>query len=214
MRGNLINRYKREAVKYKITTIALSAVLVISAGSVGISSFAAKKDSKLVDSYFYDSSADDNYILGEYNWCLYDSVGNRNDLTVDNIRMIKELCKDYNLPVEVVLGIVMAGSDGYNYTKDSKSTAMGLFQVTYDTGKAYFDKYMADGKEYNHSDNLSSAFNIKLGVTILGEMYKESGSLLGAIQRYKGMDSIADFTKKINKFMSRKDLVLSDYIMN
>lgn len=206
---------KRSSSKRRrFLNIFLSVLAGLAIGSIGISSFASNKDDKIIEKFYYDDMANDKYILGEYHWCLYDLNGNRNDITVDDIRDVIEYSKEYNIPDNIALAVLMASSDGYNYTKDSKSTAIGMYQVTFETGKYYYDKYLNSGKEYEHSFNLKSDFNIELGVKILGEHYNETGSLLAAIQRYKGIDEITSFTSKMNKYLSRRGISLDNYILD
>jgi hypothetical protein len=155
---------------------------------------------------------DNSYLLDKYSYALYDSVGNRNDITADLLETLEESCAEWNVEPDLMLGVIMTESEGHANAKSSKSTATGFCQILKGTGKYVYEDILGNGKgTYNHSMAYNPELNIQMGVALMGTLQRQKGSVYRALQGYRGKSDISGYVKSINSHIGKVGLSVSSF---
>lgn len=143
----------------------------------------------------------------KYSYALYDTSGNRNDITEDLLQVLETSCNQWGVNPNLMLGIIMTESEGHSYAKNSKSTATGMCQILRGTGKYIYEDLLGNGKgTYNHQLAYDPATNVQMGVAYMGTLIKQRGSVYKAIQSYRGKTNVSGYVGKINSYMAKAGL--------
>lgn len=143
----------------------------------------------------------------KYSYALYDTSGNRNDITEDLLQVLETSCNQWGVNPNLMLGIIMTESEGHSYAKNGKSTATGLCQILKGTGKYIYEDLLGNGKgTYTHQLALDPSTNIQMGVAYMGTLIKQRGSVYKAIQSYRGKTNVSGYVGKINSYMAKAGL--------
>lgn len=132
-------------------------------------------------------------LLDTYKYCLKDTAGKQNDITVELLDLGERLMKDKGLDPNLLFGIIMVESEGHADATNKYSGAAGLGQFIPSTGKWIYEDKMG-GSGYNHAVTPHDPeINIRMMVTYLGILKtKYSNNTLRMLQEYCGGD--ADYT--------------------
>lgn len=127
-------------------------------------------------------------IMEKYNYALYDTNGDRNDITIDLLKQVEDKCNGTNIDPNLVLGIVMVESEGHAGVTNSHSGAAGLGQFMPDTGEFIANNYL--NLSYDHSVTpYDKETNINMMVEYLSYLYnKYNGDIISMIKEYSGGD--------------------------
>jgi hypothetical protein len=130
-------------------------------------------------------SYNDLKLYNEYRYVLnYPS----SDVTIDDVKMVEKICKQYGNIVNPHLWfsmIELESSYDSNAT-NSKSTARGWGQVLRGTGKWLYEDELKLG-HYNHATmGTDKEINARMSIYYLGMLIKESGGVQPALIHYNG----------------------------
>lgn len=135
-----------------------------------------------------DNMSYDVDLINKYNYALYDTAGNRNDITLDLLKLIDMKCNEKEIDPDLVLGIIMVESEGHSGATNSYSGAAGLGQFMPDTGEFVANKYL--NLSYDHSTTpYDSATNIFMMIEYLSYLYdRYYGDTVSVLMEYSGGD--------------------------
>jgi len=128
---------------------------------------------------------EDIRIYKEYDYVL---DYNSSDFTVDDIKMVEKLCKEYGNIVNPHLwfALVELESAYRSNTKNSKSSASGWGQVIKGTGRYIYENKLKLGT-YNHAKmGISKEVNARISIYYLSDLINETKSVNRALIRYNG----------------------------
>jgi hypothetical protein len=108
------------------------------------------------------------------------------DMTLDDIKMIIQICEEEGVNPHLWLSLVELESGYKSTARSNKSTASGWGQVLRDTGEFLYEKSLNLGK-YNHSRmSIDKEINARMSIHYLAMLIKEKGSVEQALISYNG----------------------------
>ena len=133
-----------------------------------------------------DDMSYDIDLMNKYNYALYDTMGYRNDITLDILKLIDTECTDRDINPDLVLGIIMVESEGHSGATNSYSGAAGLGQFMPDTGEFIANNYL--NLSYDHSTTpYDSITNVSMMIEYLSYLYnKYYGDTVSVLMEYSG----------------------------
>ena len=165
-----------------------------------------KKLAKELDSY-----KEREELYDKYEYALYDTAGNRTDLTYDQIKTGEELMVAKGMDPDLLFGILMTESGGKENASNPTSTARGYGQLLKGTGQFVYENLQGNAKgSYSHQYAYNGDMNIAMTVDLLNYFKNDRGlSLHKAIQSYRGLSNVSGYEAKINSYISKSGDSLS-----
>jgi hypothetical protein len=152
-------------------------------------------------------------IRGEYGYVLnYPS----SDVTIDDIKMVESLCKEYGSIVSPHLWFSLVEFEsGYQSTsKSSESSASGWGQVIRGTAKSIYEDDLHLGT-YNHKTmSTNKAINARMSIYLLSSLIKQSGITQGLINYNGGELGIKYVNIVASKLKTNANLTLKQIAYN
>lgn len=108
------------------------------------------------------------------------------DMTLDDIKMIIQICEEEGVNPHLWLSLVELESEYKSTARSNKSTASGWGQVLRGTGQDLYENKLKLGK-YNHAKmGIDKEINARMSIHYLATLIKETGSIEKALVRYNG----------------------------
>lgn len=149
----------------------------------------------------YDSKVNEYKTLTKMDIDLYNEYSYaieypKSDVTLDDIKMITRIAKEYDLNPHLWLSKVELESGYRSYAKSSSSSASGWGQVIKGTAKWVYENKLKLGT-YNHSTmGTNKEINTRISMYYLSSLIKENGVYNGLI-RYNGGELGAKYANVI-----------------
>lgn len=163
-----------------------------------------KQNTKELESFKYitpipnivQANTVNNDIEIKYKYAMYDTGGNRNDLTVDLLTLGDRLMQENNLDPNLLFGIIMVESEGHTDKTNPDSGAAGLGQFMPETGQFVYNKYIDKNKKYYHNTTpYNATCNLKMTALYLKYLYDiYDNSTMDVLKHYCGGDD--EFTQE------------------
>lgn len=165
-----------------------------------------KKLAKELDTY-----KEREELYDKYEYALYDTAGNRTDLTYDQIKTGEELMTAKGMDPDLLFGLFMAESGGKENASNHTSTARGYGQLLKGTGQFVYENLQGHVKgSYSHQYAYDGDMNILMTVDLLDYFKNDKGySLHKTIQSYRGLSDVSGYEAKINNYISKSGNSLS-----
>lgn len=127
-------------------------------------------------------------LIEQYNYALYDTMGNRNDITLNMLKFIITKCTTKNLDPDLVLGIIMVESEGHSEATNLYTGAAGLGQFISDTGEFVATKYL--NIQYDHNITPYNPYvNVTMMIEYLSYLHnKYYNDTVSVLMEYSGGD--------------------------
>jgi uncharacterized protein YoxC len=143
-------------------------------------------------------------LFDKYEYALYDKMGNRTDLTYDQVTTGEELMLEKGMDPDLLFGIIMTESGGDETASNSTSSARGYGQLLSSTGKMVYEQIQGHGSgTYNHSMAYTGSVNISMTVSLLAYFRKQGYSLMTTIRRYRGINDVSSYIATINSYIKK-----------
>jgi len=108
------------------------------------------------------------------------------DITLEDIKMIVQICEEENVNPHLWLSLVKLESGFKSTARSSKSTAAGWGQVLKGTGRFLYEDSLKLGK-YNHEKmGTNKEINARMSIHYLALLIEEKGSIERALIAYNG----------------------------
>ena len=165
-----------------------------------------KKLAKELDTY-----KEREELYDKYEYALYDTAGNRTDLTYDQIKTGEELMTAKGMDPDLLFGLFMTESGGKELASNPTSTARGYGQLLKGTGQFVYENLQGHAKgSYSHQYAYNGDMNISMTVDLLDYFKNDKGySLHKTIQSYRGLSDVSGYEAKINSYISKSGNSLS-----
>jgi len=139
----------------------------------------------------------DEAIIREFGYALR---APQSDMTVDDIRMIKQLCVQYGLDPHLWLALVEVES-GYNSkARSKKSTASGWGQVLKATGKWLFEEKLKLGVYDHDLMGTDKHINARMSIYYLASHIRTyGGNIRKALIRYNGSELGEEYANRVER---------------
>ena len=140
----------------------------------------------------YNNLYDRISVYEKYEYALYDTEGNRNDITYDQLVLGEQLMLEKGYDPGLLFGSIMVESEGHQDAYNSSSGATGYGQFLTDTGKYVYEELLGNGAgTYDHNTTpKDGTTNIKMMVAYYDYLYKfYKGDTIGVIKSYSGGSS-------------------------
>ena len=131
------------------------------------------------------------------------------DFGLVELLFLHNTCKEYNVPIEIMLAIYEKESGFYSLAKNKTSTATGYGQLIDSTAKSMYENFLKLGT-YDMSRHrelcTDKELNIRLSVRLIKYNLDNYGSKWKAVERYYGHPDQSlcyAYAKDINKRMSK-----------
>lgn len=135
-------------------------------------------------------------LYDKYGYALYDTSGERNDITYDQLITAEKLMVDNNIDPNLIFAIIMTESEGHANASNKSSTAAGYGQILASTGKAVYEDVMKNGSgSFTYSMLYDGNTNIAICANYLNYLVANSNSIYEVIESYRGMKDKAYCTK-------------------
>lgn len=152
-------------------------------------------------------------LLDRYSFALYDTSGNRNDITPELLEYIEETCNENGIEPELMLSIVMTESEGHANAHSKKSTATGLCQLLKRTAKHCYNDLLGYDDTYIHDMSYNPELNVQMAVAYMSELKDENnGSMYKALQGYRGKKNISSYLSTMDKWLKKSGKSVYQYI--
>lgn len=131
------------------------------------------------------------------------------DFGLNELLFLYNTCKEYNVPIEIMLAIYEKESGFYSLAKNKTSTATGYGQLIDSTAKSIYEKYLQLGtydKSRHRELCVDKELNIRLSVRLMKYNIDTYSSNWKAVERYYGHPDQSlcyGYAKDINKRMSK-----------
>lgn len=143
-----------------------------------------------------------------YSYAITYSAKNANaDFGIKELIFLDNLCKEYEIPIEIMLAIYEKESSFYSLAKNTTSTATGYGQLINSTARSMYENYLNLGA-YDISNHRSIAcdkeLNIRLSCRLMKYNIDSYGSLWTAVERYYGHPNqslCAAYARDISRMM-------------
>jgi len=151
-----------------------------------------------------------------YNQYAYALEYPESDMTIDDLKMIKEITDEENINMHLWLSVVEVESGYRSYVRSSLSTAAGWGQVLKGTGEFLYEDSLKLGK-YNHQKmGTDKEINARMSIHYLAMLIKEKGSIEKALISYNGNElgqryvTLVNNTLKKNTGMTLNDISIAN----
>lgn len=139
---------------------------------------------------FIDKIDEISKLKEKYSYAITYSEKNPNaDFGIKELVFLNDICKEYGIPIELMLAIYEKESSFCSYAKNSQSTATGYGQLINSTAKSMYEKYLNLGT-YDMSKHRELACNKELNIRLSCRLIKYNidsyNSLWTAVERYYG----------------------------
>lgn len=131
-----------------------------------------------------------NDITNRYQYAMYDTIGQRNDLTIDLLIVGDQLMNQFGLNPDLLFGIIMVESEGHADKINPYSGAKGLGQFLPDTGRFIFNTYIDKAMVYDDNTTpFNAEYNLRMTAYYLNYLYiNHNNSTMDVIKEYCGGD--------------------------
>ena len=126
----------------------------------------------------------------KYSYAItYSEKNPKADFGLKELVFLNNLCKDYGIPIEVMLAIYEKESSFCSFAKNKTSTATGYGQLINSTAKSMYEKFLKLGTyDINNHRVLAcdKELNMKLSCRLIKYNIDSYGTLRKAVERYYG----------------------------
>lgn len=171
------------------------------------------KDNLNIEIEHYKGRAE---LYDRYEYAIVNEMGDRTDITYDNLKTLSELCEEYGVDMDLILSIIMVESRGRADAKNSDSTARGLGQILESTGEIIYEKLMGNEKgSYNHDMALDPMLNMEMIVVYMNHLQNEyNGNMTLCLKNYCGDQSetgnyVYTYIGKVDKYLTKANKSVS-----
>ena len=135
-----------------------------------------------------DELSTDIDTINNYEYALYDTEGNRNDITLELLEFGIAKCNEEEINPDLLFGIIMVESEGHAEATNTSSGAAGLGQFLPGTGEFIANEYL--DLSYEHSTTPYDAqTSIAMIVEYLAHLKdKYYGDIVSMLMEYSGGD--------------------------
>ena len=126
-------------------------------------------------------------ILNEY-WYVFKYAGDNSGLTVDLIKYVDTMCKEWNVNPHWMWSIYWVESRfNTNIDNTAGSGARGLGQVMPSTGRSFWENVFNNGDGSFYTDMLYDPYvNVQITTAIIGRHLSNGWSMYDAVNQYSG----------------------------
>jgi hypothetical protein len=133
----------------------------------------------------------------------------KQDFGLNELLFLSNTCKEYNVPIEIMLAIYEKESGFYSLAKNTTSTATGYGQLIDSTAKSIYENFLKLGtydKSRHRELCVDKQLNIKLSVRLMRYNIDSYGTYWKAVEQYYGNANKSlcyEYASDINKRMSK-----------
>jgi hypothetical protein len=153
-------------------------------------------------------------LYDKYSWALYNKLGERNDLTFEQLKTGEDILIAAGLDPNLLFGFICAESDGNEHAENPTSTAAGYGQVLASTGRNVYEKIMNNGPgTFSYDMLLDGDINIVIASNYLAYLKEHSTSVYEIIDGYAGKHDEA-YYRKLDEILQKGGTSLAEIDKN
>ena len=151
------------------------------------------------------SMEEESELISEYNYALINEMGERTDITPQQIIHLQDLLEDSEVnDVDLFLAWIMTESRGETYANADGSTAKGYGQFLDGTSKWVYTQLMHQTGWYPDIA-YNGDVNMELMVSYVEWLYnKYDHDLFAAMREYRGEEDISGYVASIDSYLAKK----------
>lgn len=145
-------------------------------------------------------------LYDHYSYAMVDSMGNRTDITYDQLKTLEELMEDSKVnDPDLILSWVMTESGGKENAKNPNSTAKGYGQFLDGTSRFVYSDLL-NRSDWTPSVALDGETNLEMMVAYIDYLYERNGNdLYDTIRSYRGKKDISGYVSKLDSYLAYND---------
>lgn len=157
-----------------------------------------------IDNELFDKLKHRAELYEEYEYVLVDSMGNRTDMTYEQLEYGIDRMKSNGINPHLLFSIIMVESGGHEDAANPSSSALGYGQLIASTGKSMY-KLLGYTGNYNHQQMATNGkLNIEMCSLLISRNMKQyNGDVNKVLCLYTGSNPVNQgYVNKLSKYLA------------